>query len=162
MQTYRWATLGCGVIAHELAQAMAERGQTLYAVANRTHEKAVAFAAQYRIPKVYDRPEDVFSDPNVDIIYISTPHNTHIGFLRQALRAGKHVLCEKAITLNRAELEEALALIRRVGPREAYITHMSHEIGLHAATETMLPEGVHLAYDTLEIEINEQYENTQG
>ena len=52
--------------------------------------------------------------------------------------------------------------IRRVGPREAYITHMSHEIGLHAATETMLPEGVHLAYDTLEIEINEQYENTQG
>lgn len=110
MQTYRWATLGCGVIAHELAQAMAERGQTLYAVANRTHEKAVAFAAQYRIPKVYDRPEDVFSDPNVDIIYISTPHNTHIGFLRQALRAGKHVLCEKAITLNRAELEEALAL----------------------------------------------------
>ena len=59
-------------------------------------------------------------------------------------------------------LEEALALIRRVGPREAYITHMSHEIGLHAATETMLPEGVHLAYDTLEIEINEQYENTQG
>lgn len=72
MQTYRWATLGCGVIAHELAQAMAERGQTLYAVANRTHEKAVAFAAQYHIPKVYDRPEDVFSDPNVDIIYIST------------------------------------------------------------------------------------------
>ena len=59
-------------------------------------------------------------------------------------------------------LEEALVLIRRVGPREAYITHMSHEIGLHAATETMLPEGVHLAYDTLEIEINEQYENTQG
>ena len=59
-------------------------------------------------------------------------------------------------------LAEALALIRRVGPREAYITHMSHEIGLHAATETMLPEGVHLAYDTLEIEINEQYENTQG
>ena len=110
MQTYRWATFGCGVIAHELAQAMAKRGQTLYAVANRTHEKAVAFAAQYRISKVYDRPEDVFSDPNVDIIYISTPHNTHIGFLRQALRAGKHVLCEKAITLNRAELEEALAL----------------------------------------------------
>lgn len=56
-------------------------------------------------------------------------------------------------------LGEALALIRRVGPREAYITHMSHEIGLHAATETMLPAGVHMAYDTLEIEIKETDEN---
>ena len=110
MKPYRWATLGCGVIAHELAQAMAERGQTLYAVANRTHDKAAAFAAQYGIPNVYDQIEDVFTDPNVEIIYISTPHNTHIRFLRQALAAGKHVLCEKSITLNSAELEEAIAL----------------------------------------------------
>ena len=43
--------------------------------------------------------------------------------------------------------------IRRVGPREAYITHMSHEIGLHAETEATLPPGVHLAYDGLEVEI---------
>ena len=44
MQNYRWATLGCGVIANELAQALASRGQTLYSVANRTHAKAAAFA----------------------------------------------------------------------------------------------------------------------
>ena len=110
MKQYRWATLGCGVIAHELAQAMAERGQTLYAVANRTPEKAAAFAAQYGIPKVYAHLEEVFADPDVDILYISTPHNTHISFLRQALAAGKHVLCEKSITLNSTELEEALTL----------------------------------------------------
>lgn len=110
MKQYRWATLGCGVIAHELAQAMAERGQMLYAVANRTPEKAAVFAAQYGIPKVYAHLEEVFADPEVDILYISTPHNTHISFLRQALAAGKHVLCEKSITLNSAELEEALAL----------------------------------------------------
>lgn len=110
MKQYRWATLGCGVIAHELAQAMAERGQMLYAVANRTPEKAAVFAAQYGIPKVYAHLEEVFADPEVDILYISMPHNTHISFLRQALAAGKHVLCEKSITLNSAELEEALAL----------------------------------------------------
>lgn len=110
MKQYRWATLGCGVIAHELAQAMAERGQMLYAVANRTPEKAAVFAAQYGIPKVYAHLEEVFADPEVDILYISTPHNTHISFLQQALAAGKHVLCEKSITLNSAELEEALAL----------------------------------------------------
>ena len=50
-------------------------------------------------------------------------------------------------------LEEALGLIRRIGPREAYITHMSHEIGLHAATEPTLPPGVRLAYYMLEVDI---------
>lgn len=52
-------------------------------------------------------------------------------------------------------VEEALALVRRVGPRESYLTHMSHEIGLHAATDPTLPEGVHLAYDQLQIEIKD-------
>lgn len=52
-------------------------------------------------------------------------------------------------------VEEALALINRVKPRRAYLTHMSHDIGLHATTSPRLPEGVELAYDTLSIEINE-------
>ena len=110
MQNYRWATLGCGVIANELAQALASRGQTLYSVANRTHAKAAAFAEKYGIEKVYDQIDDVFADPDVDIIYISTPHNTHIQYLRKALAAGKHVLCEKSITLNSDELDEAIRL----------------------------------------------------
>lgn len=106
----RWATLGVGVIGHQLADAMQALGGNPYAVGNRTHEKAVAFAEQYGIGKVYDHPEDMFTDPDVDVVYISTPHNTHIQYLRQALAAGKHVLCEKSITLNSAELEEAVAL----------------------------------------------------
>ena len=51
--------------------------------------------------------EELYTDKNVDIIYISTPHNTHIQFLREALKHGKHVICEKSITLNSEELEEA-------------------------------------------------------
>ena len=50
---------------------------------------------------------------------------------------------------------EARALIARVAPREAYLTHMSHDIGLHAVTEPTLPRGVHMAYDTLQLEIND-------
>ena len=50
---------------------------------------------------------------------------------------------------------EALELIARVSPREAYLTHMSHDIGLHAVTEPTLPRGVHMAYDTLQLEIND-------
>lgn len=110
MKTYRWATLGCGVIANELAQAMECRGQKLYAVANRTQSKAVEFAEKYGIQKVYETIDEIFEDENVDIIYISTPHNTHMESLRKALSAGKHVLCEKAITLNSEELKEAMEL----------------------------------------------------
>ncbi|MDD3363103.1 MAG: Gfo/Idh/MocA family oxidoreductase [Hespellia sp.] len=110
MKEYKWATVGCGVIANQLAQAMEAKGKKLYAVANRTHDNAVAFADKYGIDKVYDNMDDVFEDEAVDIIYISTPHNTHISYLRKALAKGKHVLCEKSITLNAEELAEAVAL----------------------------------------------------
>ena len=115
MSHLRWATLGTGVIANELAQALAKDGRKLYAVANRTYEKGLTFAAKYGIDKVYSEIDQVFEDPEVDVIYISTPHNTHIDYLRKALRSGKHVLCEKAITLNAEELEEAVALAEEKG-----------------------------------------------
>ncbi len=107
-----WATYGVGVIGNELAQAMQSMDRNLYAVGNRTHEKAVSFAQKYGIEKVYDDPEEMFTDPDVDIIYISTPHNTHYPLLLKALGNGKHVLCEKAITLNSQELSEALKVAK--------------------------------------------------
>ncbi len=110
--TKNWVTIGTGVIANELVVAMESLNGKLYGVANRTYENAVKFAQKYGIEKVYDAIDDVFTDPAVDIIYISTPHNTHIHYLRKALAAGKHVLCEKAITLNSEELEEALQLAK--------------------------------------------------
>lgn len=110
MKTYNWVTLGCGVIAHQLADAMQQEGRTLYGVANRTYSKAKDFAEKHHIPKVYENIQDIFTDENVDIIYISTPHNTHIQYLKEALRHGKHILCEKSITLNSRELEEAKQL----------------------------------------------------
>lgn len=110
---YKWATLGTGVIANELAQALQAMGGNIYSVANRTYEKGVDFAKKYGIEKVYEDIDQVFEDPEVDIIYISTPHNTHINYLRKALKAGKHVLCEKSITLNKDELAEAIALAEK-------------------------------------------------
>ena len=107
---YNWASLGTGVIANELAQALGALGGKLYSVANRTYDKGVAFAEKYGIEKLYEEIDQVFEDPEVDIIYISTPHNTHINYLRKALAAGKHVLCEKSITLNSEELAEAIQL----------------------------------------------------
>ena len=110
-----WVSAGCGVIANELAQAMEKRGQKLYGVVTRTQAKAVAFAKKYGGQNGFTSFEEVCADPAVDIIYISTPHNTHIQFLRKALAAGKHVLCEKSITLNSEELEEAMQLAKEHG-----------------------------------------------
>ena len=95
-----WAVLGTGVIANEMAQALAKDNKQLYAVANRTHSKAVSFAAKYNVSKVYDGIDDMFCDSNVDVIYITTPHNTHYEYMKKALEAGKHILVEKSITLS--------------------------------------------------------------
>ena len=105
-----WAVLGTGVIANEMAVALQKMGKTLYAVANRTHDKAVDFAEKYGVEKVYDDIDDMFVDEKVDIIYITTPHNTHYQFMKKALENGKHILVEKSITLNSRELNEMIDL----------------------------------------------------
>ena len=115
MRKIRWAVLGTGVIANEMAAALKKNGRNISAVGNRTQEKAVAFAEKYGIEKVYDDFHEMFTDPDIDVIYITTPHNTHIEFMKQAIRNGKHVLVEKSITLNSSELEEAIALAKEHG-----------------------------------------------
>ena len=108
----KWAVVGCGVIANQMAESLALAGRTIYGVQNRTRSKADAFAAAHGVERVYDTFEELCADPEVDAVYVTTPHNTHIRYLRAALAAGKHVLCEKSITLNSAELDEARALAR--------------------------------------------------
>ena len=107
-----WAVLGTGVIANEMAAGLQKMGKSLYAVGNRTHSKGVAFAGKYGIGKVYDTIDEMFTDENVDIIYITSPHNTHYGFMKKALENGKHLLVEKSITLNSQELDEMIALAK--------------------------------------------------
>lgn len=109
---HKWAIIGCGHIASEMAEAIKEMGGSFSAVYSRTYEKAVAFAEKYNIPKVYKTADELLCDSEIDIVYIATPHNSHIEYLRKALTAKKHVLCEKAITLNSAELEEAVKLAK--------------------------------------------------
>ena len=105
-----WAVLGTGVIANEMAAGLQQMGKSLYAVGNRTYSKAVAFAQKYGIKKVYNTIDEMFTDEKVDIIYITSPHNTHYAFMKKALENGKHLLVEKSITLNSGELEEMAAL----------------------------------------------------
>ena len=115
MREYNWGVIGCGVIANQLAQALERKGRKLHGIANRTYTKAVDFAKKYGVAKVYESIDEIFEDKDIDIIYISTPHNTHIEFLRKALKNKKHVLCEKSITLNSQELDEAIELAKENG-----------------------------------------------
>ena len=115
MKEIHWAVLGTGVIANEMAAALEKNGKRLYAVGNRTYEKAVRFGEKYGIGKVYRDYNEMFTDPDVDVIYITTPHNTHIQFMKRAIANGKHILVEKSITLNSEELNEALTLAEEKG-----------------------------------------------
>ena len=93
-----WAVLGTGVIANEMTQTLQKMGKKLYAVGNRTHAKAVAFAEKYGIEMVYDCIDDMFLDENVDIIYITSPHNTHFQFMA-ALADANHLIMAEAMTI---------------------------------------------------------------
>ena len=85
-------------------------GRSIYAVGGRNPQKAAAFAEKYGIEKAYGSLDELFEDKAVEAVYIATPHNTHYEYIKRALESGKHVLAEKAITLNSRELEEAAAL----------------------------------------------------
>ena len=110
LNKFNWAILGCGNIANDFARDVTGQGGKIYSVANRTYEKSVGFAEKYNIEKVYENIDDLFTDENVDIVYIATPHNKHIEYILKALENNKHVLCEKAITLNSQELNKAVKL----------------------------------------------------
>ena len=110
LNKFNWAILGCGNIANDFARDITRMGGEIYSVANRTYEKAIAFAEKYNISKVYEDIDDLFRDEKVDIVYIATPHNKHIEYILKAMENGKHVLCEKAITLNSQELNRAVEL----------------------------------------------------
>lgn len=115
MKDIHWAVLGTGTIANEMARTLERNGRHFYAVGSRSQEKAAAFGEKYGIQKVYSDLNEMFSDPAVDVVYIATPHNTHFAYIKKALENGKHVLAEKAITLNSDELREAAALAKAKG-----------------------------------------------
>lgn len=111
----RWGILATGSIAGSLAEAIhSVPDAELVAVASRTTENAQAFANRWNVPRRYGSYEGLAADPDVDVIYIATPHNLHYENMIACLSAGKHVLCEKAFTLNAREARECIELARRM------------------------------------------------
>lgn len=101
----KWGIIGLGKIARVFtSDLLLSQKSDLYAVASRDAEKAHTFALEFNAQKAYNRYEDLANDPNVDVVYIATPHVFHFKYTMMCLKAGKHVLCEKAFGMNENEV----------------------------------------------------------
>ncbi|MBW9093411.1 Gfo/Idh/MocA family oxidoreductase [Microbacterium jejuense] len=99
----RWGILGPGGIARAFTADLRTAGLDVVAVGSRRLDAAQAFAADFGIPHAHGSYEDLVADPDVDIVYVATPHPMHAANALLALEAGKHVLVEKPFTLTAAE-----------------------------------------------------------
>ncbi len=115
MTGLRWGILATGGIAGAFASDLRAAGLDLVAVGSRSQESADAFAARYGIAHAHPSYEALVADPDVDIVYVSTPHPMHHANARLALEAGKHVLVEKAFTVTRAEADDLRSLAAERG-----------------------------------------------
>ena len=114
MTELRWGLLAAGTIAGHFAAGVEESEHgTLAAVGARDAGRAREFAARFGIPAAYGSYEDLLADPGVDAVYVSTPHALHKEWAIAAAEAGKHVLCEKPLTITAADAEEVIAAARK-------------------------------------------------
>jgi predicted dehydrogenase len=109
-EALRWGILGTGWIATEFTQDLVAAGLTVTAVGSRTQESADEFAAKFGIAATHPSYEALAADPNVDVIYISTPHPLHYENAKLVLGAGKHALVEKAFTMDARQASEVVDL----------------------------------------------------
>jgi predicted dehydrogenase len=109
----RWGILGTGRIARQFADALRRLPDAeLLAIGSRSPVSARSFAEEFGVPRPYGDYLDLVSDPQIQVIYVATPHSCHAENTRLALGAGKAVLCEKPFTLNAAEAREVIAQAR--------------------------------------------------
>lgn len=112
----KWGIMGTGVIAEQfVADLVHTTNGEAYAVGSRREGSAEAFAEKFNLPCAYGSYEDLVHDPEVDIIYIATPHPFHQENAINSLRAGKSVLCEKPFTVNSTELKMLISIAQKQG-----------------------------------------------
>lgn len=137
----RWGILGCGKIARKFASDVALVQQArLQAVAARDLAQAEKFAREFRAPQAHGSYQALVEDPNVDAIYVATPHGLHYEHARLCLEYGKAVLCEKAFTINLRQAQGLVALARakKIFLMEAFWTRF---LPHYVTMKKMLTEG---------------------
>lgn len=117
MEKVRWGVLGVASIATRKVIPAMRRGEwsTIAAIASRDLSRAQAAAQSMGIPKAYGSYEELLADPNIEAIYNPLPNHLHVPWSVKAAEAGKHVLCEKPLSLNAAEAKTLIAARDRAG-----------------------------------------------
>lgn len=114
-----WGIIGLGKIAHKFAKDLALLdGAKLHAVASRSPERSKAFAEEYHVPNYYDSYQAMMDCPDLDVIYIATPHTLHYENTMLCIKAGKAVLCEKPFAMN---LREAQAMVNAAREHHVFL-----------------------------------------
>lgn len=114
--TIRWGILATGSIATSFANDLAlVPGSELLAVGSRREPAAREFATRHGAERAYGSYEELVNDPDIDIVYVATPHGRHLEDVRQCFAAGKNVLCEKALTMNGDDSATLVAEARELG-----------------------------------------------
>ena len=108
--------MGAGNISRKVAPALVALPEfECWAVASRELDKAEAFAAEFGFEKAYGSYEAMLSDPAVELVYVATPHSHHFEHMMLCLEHGKHVICEKAFTMNAAQAKRVFAEAKKRG-----------------------------------------------
>ena len=109
----KWGIISTGHISGKFAEALEILPDAeLVAVASRTQESANKFAQEHNIPRAYATYQELADDPDIDVVYIGTPHTFHLENSVMCMRKGKSVLCEKALTINAEEAREMVRVAR--------------------------------------------------
>jgi len=113
MEQLKWGLIGTGAIARAFAFGISQTSTGLIlAAGSRTQEKAKSFADEFGIETSYGSYEELLADPDIQAVYLSTPHPFHAGWTIKALESGKHVLCEKPLALNHGQAMAAIEAAR--------------------------------------------------
>jgi len=111
----RWGLLGLGAIANDFSIGLMLAGSNIAAVAARDAARADVFAKKVGAARAYGSYEELVQDPNVDVVYVGTVNTQHLCHSKLALGTGKHVVCEKPIGVNEAQVRELVDLARKNG-----------------------------------------------
>ncbi len=116
MEKIKFAILAPGGIANCMAEAVNQIEELeCYAVASRSYERAKNFADKWGFQQAYGSYEEMVEDPQVELVYVASPHSHHYPYAKLCLEHGKHVLLEKAFTVNAVQAEELITLARSKG-----------------------------------------------
>jgi predicted dehydrogenase len=114
--TAQWGLLSTARINDKFLEGVAEaRDSAVLAIASRDHARAESYAAERGIPRAYGSYDALLADPDIDAVYISLPNSMHLEWSGRALRAGKHVLCEKPLSRREADVAAIFDLAEREG-----------------------------------------------